>query len=60
MTHISSTDATAIEYEKEMADKLERIKLDPEDYYSKARKEALHIELRRALMPWSKARPRTA
>lgn len=60
MTHIAATDATANEYDKEMADKLERIKRDPEAYYTKARKDALHNELRRALMPWAKVRPRTA
>ena len=60
MEHTRKSTSTMTEHERQMATKLERITRDPEGYYATARKAAYRDELRRALMPWQKHRPRSA
>lgn len=58
MEHARKPMSTMTEHERQMATKLECITRDPEAYYATARKAAYRDELRRALMPWQKNRPR--
>ncbi|MGO3503011.1 MAG: hypothetical protein ACTIN5_08300 [Brachybacterium tyrofermentans] len=58
MEHNRKSTSTMTDHERQMATKLERIIRDPEAYYATARKTADRDELRRALMPWQKNRPR--
>lgn len=60
METTNTSTSTTTEHDRKMAGKLERITKDPEAYYAEARKAAYRDELRRALMPWRKLRPRLA
>ncbi len=58
MQHSQSTRSTMTEYDRQMAEKRERIVEDPEAYYAAAHKAAYTEEWRRVLRPWTKNRPR--
>lgn len=59
MEHTRKSTSTMTEHDQRMAAKLELIIKDPEGYYAAARRAAYRDELRRALMPWQKHRPRS-